>query len=166
MRFCGLAFFWAALVASCAAQDTNFAVGPQYLMTNGSPLFARPITTPSLSLGESRPATTHKEPSVTSADVATYETSPLMQNQADLFPVYYGVPRVSVIEMTGPEASPTALPASITNAGVMEATDVPALRIRGIGVTLPEASSYWKSHKRSASRVYTNRDIERLHSGS
>ena len=31
------------------AQDTNFPVGPQYLITTDSPLFLRPIATPSLS---------------------------------------------------------------------------------------------------------------------
>jgi hypothetical protein len=166
MRFGALLFFLAALIASCPAQDTNFAMGPQYLMTSGSPLFARPIATPSLSLGEVRQSSTYEEPSVASADAATYSTTPGLPGQADLFPVYYGVPRVSVIEMTGPEASPSVLPASRTNAGVTEATDLPSLRMRGFGVTLPEASSYWKAHKRSASRVYTNRDIERLHGGS
>ena len=37
------------LAGICWAQDTNFPVGPQYLMTFGSPLLARPIATPSLS---------------------------------------------------------------------------------------------------------------------
>jgi hypothetical protein len=32
------------------SQDTNFATGPQYLMNYGSPLLARSISTPSLSL--------------------------------------------------------------------------------------------------------------------
>lgn len=43
------------LAGFCFAQDTNFTVGPQYLITNGSPLTIRPIATPSLSLGEAHP---------------------------------------------------------------------------------------------------------------
>lgn len=44
-----------ALAGICVAQDTNFSVGPQYLVTSGSPMFARPIATPNLSLGEPLP---------------------------------------------------------------------------------------------------------------
>jgi hypothetical protein len=43
------------LAGICFAQDTNFTIGPQYLITNGSPLTIRPIATPSLSLGEAHP---------------------------------------------------------------------------------------------------------------
>jgi len=40
------------LAGICAAQDTNFQVGPQYLITTGSPMLLHPIVPPSLSLGE------------------------------------------------------------------------------------------------------------------
>ena len=43
------------LAGICFAQETNFPVGPQYLITNGTPLTIRPIATPSLSLGEAHP---------------------------------------------------------------------------------------------------------------
>lgn len=43
------------LAGFCFAQETNFPVGPQYLITNGTPLTIRPIATPSLSLGEAHP---------------------------------------------------------------------------------------------------------------
>ena len=39
-----------ALMGIGAAQDTNFPAGPQYLITFDSPMFARPLATPSLSL--------------------------------------------------------------------------------------------------------------------
>lgn len=165
MRLCSFFCLLIALTGVIAAQETNFAVGPQYLMTSGSALFARPIATPSLSLGESR-ATTIGGTSEVSADSGTLATTPGLQGQSDLLPIYYGVPRVSVIEISAPETSIRTLPASITNVGVMEVTDAQSLRQRGFGVTLPEAASYWKTHKRSASRVYTNRDIERLQHGS
>lgn len=45
-----------------AAQDTNFPVGPQYLITYGNPLFLHPIETPSLSLSSSGLAGTSEVP--------------------------------------------------------------------------------------------------------
>ena len=56
MRFCGLLCFLFALAGFSAAQDSNFSVGPQYLTNYGSPMFLRPIATPTLSLGEGSPA--------------------------------------------------------------------------------------------------------------
>jgi hypothetical protein len=47
------------LVGISFAQDTNFSVGPQYLVTTGSTLLMNPIATPSLSLsGETLTGTT------------------------------------------------------------------------------------------------------------
>lgn len=43
--YCTLIF----ISAAAFGQDTNFATGPQYLITTGSPMFARPISTPTLS---------------------------------------------------------------------------------------------------------------------
>jgi hypothetical protein len=163
MRLCSFCLML-VLVGVSAAQETNFAVGPQYLMTNGAPLFARPIATPSLSLGES--PIVSGGVSASGAGNEALATTPGLQGQSDLLPIYYGVPRVSVIEISRPEVSARSFPASMTNVGVMEITDLQSLRQRGFGVTLPEAASYWKAHKRSASRVYTNRDIERLRHGS
>jgi hypothetical protein len=150
-------FLWLliALVGTATAQETNFPAGPQYLMTNGSPLFARPIATPTLTLGEL--AATATGAAVTNSG---------FQGDASLPVIHYGAPRASVIELSLPDSSVQNVPASITNVGVMEMTDVSSLRQRGFGVTLPEAAAYWKKNKRSASRVYTNRDIERLRNGS
>jgi len=162
-------FFWivaSTMIASpgvVSAQETNFAVGPQYLMNHGSPLFARPIATPSLSLGEPA-ANSNGMESISGPEVA-FATTPAFQGQADLMPIYYGVPRVSVIKISSSESSSLTLPASITNVGVTEMTDLPSLRQRGFGVTLPEAATFWKKNKRSASHVYTNRDLDRLHGG-
>lgn len=46
-----LFFLLVVLAGMSAAQDTNFPVGPQYLMPNVSPMELRPIATPSLSFG-------------------------------------------------------------------------------------------------------------------
>jgi hypothetical protein len=48
MRLATLSCLLLLLTAVSAAQETNFSVGPQYLMTSGSPLLAQPIATPSL----------------------------------------------------------------------------------------------------------------------
>jgi hypothetical protein len=157
----GIVCCFVILGGIAAAQETNFPVGPQYLMTNGSPLFARPIATPSLSLEPG--ATTGGGTAALAAENEPFTTNPVLQGQADLFPIFYGVPRVSVIEISAPESSSRTLPTSITDVGVTEMTDLFSLRQRGFGVTLPEAASYWKQNKRPASHVYTNADIERLH---
>src|SRR5882724_1764191 len=115
-----VSFFCFVLVLTgvSAAQETNFSVGPQYLMTYGSPLFALPIATPSLSLGEA-PISMVRGSSEADTGGVVIATTPGLQGQADLFPIYYGVPRVSVIEISEPATSSQTLPASITNVGVI-----------------------------------------------
>jgi len=44
-----LVLLFVALTGFCFAQETNFPQGPQYLIVNSSPLFFRPISTPTLS---------------------------------------------------------------------------------------------------------------------
>jgi hypothetical protein len=170
MRICGLLFLLFTFVGLSAAQDTNFSVGPQYLL-NGPALFARPIATPSLSLSSPMPGAGPDFAANDRTNVrnAPYSSTPELEGQADLLPIYYGYPRVSVVEINFSEESRevfAALPASITNSGVTELVDAQVLRLRGYGITLPEASSYWKTHKASASHHYTNSDIERLHSAA
>lgn len=145
------------------AQDTNFAVGPQYLMTSGSPLLARPIATPSLSLGEAPPAGPAAE---TNAGAGVQFAMPAeAAAPANLLDVYYG-PQPSidasvVVEISSAEPA-QPVPASIINVGVSGFTDAPSLRSRGYGVGVGEAAQVWKSRKAQAPRIYTNRDIERL----
>jgi len=161
--FCSLL----ALAGFSAAQDTNFSAGPQYLMTSGSPLFAQPIATPSLSL--SAPAASSG--SATSAAAAAPESPapspvPSPAFQPDLSRIYWGGPEVagtaSEIEITSaPPTSP--LPASILDTGVTGMTTVQSLRQRGYGIPLGDTAAFWKSHKPHATRVYTNADVQRLH---
>ena len=157
------------------SQDTNFANGPQYLMTQGSPQFARPISTPSLSLAG--------EPLETGASDATADliagaqTQTVLPAQAitlptvDLFPIYYGLAPAPAIEVSFSEtpdgsSSSESLPASILDSGVDQMTTAQALRERGYGVTLAEAATHGKARVRHAARIYTNSDVDRLHSGS
>lgn len=153
------------------AQDTNFSSGPQYLMSYGLPLFARPISTPSISLAG--PPLTVGASNATGVLIAGAENqtvlppSPDALPQIDLFPIFYGRPSTSVIEISfSPEESSNPLPASILDTGVSQITTVQALRERGYGVTFVEAASYGRAQTRRANRIYTNADIDRLHSGS
>jgi hypothetical protein len=163
MRLASLCFLLFVLAGISAAQDMNFAVGPQYLMTSGSPMFARPIATPTLSLDAplpSMPSLPEVGPPV--AD-QPFVSNPGIQGP-DLLPIYYGYPTPSVVELTS-TGPPSEVPQSIIDAGVVGMTNVQSLRERGYGVTLGESASFWKSHKHHASRLYTNADVERLHGG-
>jgi hypothetical protein len=168
MRLVSLFCLLVALAGICAAQDTNFALGPQYLITSGSPEFERPIATPSLSLGEAQAASTASFPAEVSVEPQPSPLPPELQYQADLTRVYWGEPKIreiaGEIEIISAEpASP--LPASILDVGVTGMVDPQFLRERGYGMSLAEAGAFWKMHKPAAPRVYTNRDIERLHGG-
>lgn len=155
------------LIALCGisgAQDTNFPVGPQYLITTGSPLFLRPIATPSLSLDASPPST-----SIVFAETSsTGRVSEPPVPAPSLAQIYWGGPNtgegVSVIELSSSER-PRNLPSSFVDTGVTLLTDDQSLRLEGYGVTLAQLASQWRAHRPHSSRIYTNRDIERLHGG-
>lgn len=174
ISFCCMLIVLASLGATFG-QDTNFATGPQYLMNYGSPLFARPISTPSISL--SGPPLEVGANTATGVLIAGAENQTVLPPsadalpQVDLFPIYYGVIPVNVIEISfsgarGELSSPNELPVTILDTGVWQVTTAQALRERGYGVTLVEAAAYGKARARHATHVYTNADIERLHSGS
>jgi hypothetical protein len=157
-----LAILFVALMGIGAAQDTNFPAGPQYLITFDSPLLARSLATPSLSLDAPLPDIQPLPEIVPVIGNQPYIPSPALEHQPNLFPIFYGYPMSSVVELVSPESSPE-LPQSITDAGVTRMVDVQSLREWGYGVTLGETASFWKSHKPRAPRVYTNADVDRLH---
>jgi hypothetical protein len=150
----------ALLVGFCPAQDTNFGAGPQYLITSGNPMFLHSIATPSVSLNSPLPET----PSVPEIGPPVVEQQYESVHQAavepELFSIYYGYPRIPVIELTG--EPPREVPASINDTGYVAITDPQALRQMGYGEMPSEAASYWKTHRRTAPHVYTNTDIQRL----
>jgi hypothetical protein len=161
MRLASFSCLLFVVVGIAAAQDTNFPVGPQYLLT-GSPILAQSIATPTMSLDTPLPplpSLPEVGPPVTDQ---AFIPNPELQHQADLFPIYYGYPMPSVVVLISSEP-PRELPQSIVEAGVTGMTDVQSLRERGYGVPLGETASYWKSHKPRAPRVFTNADVERLH---
>lgn len=153
-----------ALAGISVAQDTNFPVGPQYLITSASPMFLHSIATPTLSL--SAPPAGVSAPATETAAVPETASSAGPQSQPDLTRIYWGGPKVSEevseIEITSAPL-PRALPASIVDVGVTGMTNAQSLRERGYGVPLGETASFWKARKPHAPRVYTNADLQRLH---
>jgi hypothetical protein len=160
MRLATLFCLLIALAGVSAAQEMNFPVGPRYLMTSGSPLLAQPIATPSLSFDSGLPSFQSLPQIGPVVENQPFTANPEVQGP-NLFPIYYGYPMTSVVEITSAEP-PRELPASITDVGVTGMTDPQSLRVRGYGVTLGENATFWKTHKPQAPRVYTNADIQRL----
>jgi len=166
------------LTAIGTAQDTNFVVGPQYLVTSNSPMFLRPIATPSLSLSTpppnvNAPATEAlPQPLSPTAGLPQPDLTRILWGPRDAEPKV-GVPEGSepglgenvvenVIEITSAE-TPRPLPASLIDTGVTGMTTARSLRDFGYGVPLGETAQFWKTHKPHAPRVYTNTDVQRLH---
>jgi hypothetical protein len=87
MRVSYLVCVWLGLSGISIAQDTNFAAGPQYLITTTSPLLLHSIATPSLSLGQALPSLSN----VTQAEVTPGRT-PSATSPSDTFlgGVYWG----------------------------------------------------------------------------
>jgi hypothetical protein len=172
MRLGGPIFVLLVLAAISTAQDTNFPVGPQYLIISGSPLFLRPIATPTLSL-----SATLASPSGFATELeAAPETPPqssALPSQRDLSSIFWGenaaqnvsesaIGKVSEIEITSAQP-PRLLPASMVEVGVTGMTDAQSVGDPGYGMTLGESAAYWKAQKPHAPRVYTNVDVQRLH---
>lgn len=159
------------LSAISFAQDTNFPVGPQYLITTADTLLLRPIETPSLSLESGLPpAVFASDATLASDSVLNSGPSNGAQSSAtgnalttsDLATIFWGEPSVREIVVTD-EPGPSNLPASIANFGVTGMTDAQTLREQGYGVSMADSAAFWKTHKRHAPHVYTNEDLERLH---
>lgn len=169
-------FLVLSAVGIAFGQDTNFPSGPQYLMNtdlvkNGSPLFVRSISTPTMSLTD--PPLEVGASNATGVLIAGAENQTVLPPnpdalpKMDLLPIFYGSPSAGVIEISFPsEPSPNQPPVSILDTGVWEMTTVQALRDRGYGISLVEGAKNGKEQTRHANRVYTNADIDRLHRGS
>ena len=140
-------------------------------MTSSSPLFLRPIATPTLSLSAPLASVSAPATEPTPQPPSPFAT---VSSQPDLTRIFWGAPEVaanvsenvtenvSEIEITS--AQPTsALPASILDTGVTGMTTVQSLRQRGYGIPLGDTAAFWKTHKPHALRVYTNADVQRLH---
>jgi hypothetical protein len=170
-----------SLVTSAAAQqpETNFASGPQYLITTGSAMYARSITTPSLSLSAPplQVGAANSTGILIAGATADYQLPPsaVAVPKIDLFPIFYGDAPVgspaNEIELSFPPGSnfvsaTPSLPPSFSETGGGEFTTIEALREQGYGVTLAEVAASVKAHRMRLDRVYTNADVARLHGGS
>lgn len=173
--FLGFTFVALTVIGNVFAQDSAVGAGPQYLQNSGSTQFARPISTPSMSL--SGPALTVGASNATEGLIAGAETRNVEVTPAvslppiDLFPVFYGDPRVVAIESEVPAANATAPPeppsySSLHDTGVGETTTPHSLRAQGYGVTLAQGSALGKAEASHGSRLYTNADIDRMHSAN
>ena len=152
-------------IAAAQSADTNFSIGPQYLITTDSTMLLRPIATPTLSLQPPSPP----PPAMETNPGTTVELSapaPAVMAQPDLSRVLWGddwvdyvngVTPTSVIEING-NARPN-LPESFFDSGV---TGILRGSERSSGLTPGEVSAGEKSKPRPT-HVYTNDDIRRLH---
>jgi hypothetical protein len=158
------------LAGLCAAQETNFSTGPQYLMTNGSALFARPIATPSLSLETQlvQPA----EHDAASAPQVEPSSQPAENESGrppavNLFSTYSGIAAVGEVAISFHEPETELITsrrvaASIFDAGVTELLDEQQVRQLGDELTPAEAAVRWRARRAIPSHTYTNDDIDRL----
>ena len=158
MRFSHLLLLLVAFPGFSLAQDTNFSVGPQYLSITGPSIFLQPIATKTMALDAPlSPVPSPREV----RPPQPFVSNPVLEGQADLFPIYYGYPPLPVIWLVGTQ--PGELPASITTVSYIEFVDPQTLRERGIGVSVAEAAAFSRGHRTAAVKVYTNDDLQRFH---
>lgn len=160
MRFACLFSLMIAMIGIAAAQqpETNFPVGPQYLITQPYPNMLQPIATPSMQPWQ--------QPGVVSPE--TGEAGPVMINIPAYLPwVYWGYPPPGEVEIA-PEPEPEAerasskLPQGYVNVGVSAVATSSWLQRHDYGMSVAQAARYWKAQHLHANHVYTNADIERL----
>jgi hypothetical protein len=101
-------------------------------------------------------------PSTTPSETAWYMNSVASQSVSGPTTVTSEGAEVSsgsgVIQLSGAQF-PSNLPSSILDVGVTGTANTQSLLARGYGLPLGDVAAYWKSHKRSAPRVFTNSDV-------
>ena len=121
-----LVLFFLPLAGFSFAQDTTFAQGPQYLIVNASPMFMRPIATPTLSFSSST-SDAYNGSELAPSQVASPTTAPSNEFRNE---VYWGErnsnafmqPRISTPILT---AEQTAYYTYATANGVAAALSAP-----------------------------------------
>ena len=184
MRLASFLLFLFVFAGVAAAQDTSFPAGPQYLVPPGSdPMFLHSIATPSISLSTNPAPNTAAEfsmpseltsvaspiPAATIPAADQLNPTSIVPVQPNLSEVFWGVPKNPLLtpETTSEtEVSstplPHPLPPNFVDTGVTAFVTATSLEHQGYGVPLGEVASYFKSHKPSSVRTFTNADIERL----
>jgi hypothetical protein len=149
-----------AVWASAQSRQTDFPVGPQYLVTTPSTLFLQPIATPSASpaqmLGMVSPQTGQAEPISINGQVA---------NLPAIFWGWTSPGQTTVWTVFSPAVS-SGLPADFLDLGVSAIVTGEWLREFQRNNSVAEASRYWKTNTNRAIRLYTNADIDRLRRGA
>jgi len=148
-----------ALAALAQSRQTEFPIGPQYLVTTSSTLFLQPIATPSVSAsqmvgmvspqtGQAEPITIHGEP-------------------ANLPAIYWGwtSPGQTTVWTVFSPAVSSGLPADFIDLGVGAIVTEEWLQEFQRNSNVAEASRYWKTNTNRAAHLYTNADIDRLRRG-
>lgn len=159
MRLVGPVVLLLSIVGFVSAQDTNFPVGPQYLI-NGNSMLLRSIATPTYNLDAPLPPVPELPQVGEPVENQPYIPDPLYQNGPDLYSIYYGYPTPPLVVLVSGEGTPI-IPASLSEEGSGGFIDSQSLIESGYGVPLGEVASYWKAHKQTAARVYANADIQR-----
>jgi hypothetical protein len=158
MRFACLFSLIVALAGIAAAQqpETDFPVGPQYLITQPYPTILQPIATPSMEPWQ--------QPGVVSPESGV--AGPVMINIPAYLPwVYWGYAppgAVEVVPETEAVPAPSGLPEAYVNLGVSAIATPTWLHDHDCGMSLAQVARYWKAQHLQATHVYTNADIERL----
>jgi hypothetical protein len=130
--------FFFSLAGLSLAQDTTFAQGPQYLVVNGSPMFLRPIATPTLSFTSSI-SDPYNGTELAPSQIASPATTGANTLSGDVFwgernPNAFMQPRISTPMLT---AEQTAFYTYATANGVAAALSAPPL----VTIELPAGSS-------------------------
>jgi hypothetical protein len=158
MRFaCGVVVILIACSFAVAQQpETNFSVGPQYLITQPYPTILQPIATPSYSPWQ--------QTGVVSPQ--TGEAGPVLITIPAYLPsVYWGYEppgSVQIVAEPEPTPAPKNLPPDYIDVGVSAVATPGWLNEHDYGMSLVEAARYWKAQHLHATHVYTNQDIDRL----
>jgi hypothetical protein len=135
--------------------ETNFPIGPQYLITQPYPTILQPIATPSF------------EPWQPTGVVSpqTGEAGPVLITIPAYLPsVYWGYEPPGYVQIEAPEAAAASknLPPDYIEVGVSDIATPSWLDEHGYGMSLAQLAHYWKAQHLHATHVYTNEDIERL----
>jgi hypothetical protein len=138
--------------------ETNFSQGPQYLITTTSPEFLVPIQTPSMSpdqqFGMVSPQTGQFVPIIIPA-------TPVPVSMAG---VNWGWSVPQVVEVEAPP-EPSPFPPGYFEVGVTAIATEQWLHEHDYGMTIAQVARYWKEHRKPATHVYTNEDVQRLQGG-
>lgn len=154
-------------IAVAQQPETNFPVGPQYLITQPYPAIWQPIATPSYPPSQ---ATGVVSPQTGEAGPVTITVPAYLPSIYWGYPSPYGSYPVPGEMESAPapereqeqEPEHRNLPQDYVDTGVSAFATPGWMHDHDYGMTLAQAARYWREHKLRATHLYTNQDIERL----